>query len=290
MSTVTDALGATLTLPDTGPAPDPQPGDYWVLSTDNHDRAVILVSATGRGGHVLAWPVTAATFEGGYPTFTDQLEGQEVTVWPEMEFGLSLVTLDRVIGRGPGTRIMRAVVAAIEDGEPLPTLGAANLDGPGAIDALDRVCRQAWELAELEWPRAVIGEGVLNNDFLHEHAITATLLREVLQVEPGRAADLAGAFTIPTPAEADAVAALTETSLGVEVLAPAAGPEVDALSAPTVKADIRELTVHLNISESLARTTVLVQALHAARQAPGEAQDQVRARVQHALDDLLDRR
>src|SRR3954451_20786520 len=120
MNAITDAIGGILTVPDTGAAPDPAPGQFWIVSSDDEDRAVVLVSATGRGSFVLAWPVTTQTPNGIYPAFTFQLGGQDVTVWPELEFGLSLVALDRMVGAGPDTRTMRQIVAAIEDREPLP--------------------------------------------------------------------------------------------------------------------------------------------------------------------------
>mgnify|MGYP001792085526 CR=1 FL=1 len=157
MNTITDALGGILIVPDTGAVPDPSPGQFWIVSSDDEDRGVVLVSATGRGSFVLAWPVTAATPNGVYPAFAFQLHGHDVMVWPELEFGLSLVALDRMVGPGPDTRTMRQIVAAIEDREPLPIGDLPHADTPDAVARLDQSGRQAWEGPRRQWQRPGVG-------------------------------------------------------------------------------------------------------------------------------------
>jgi len=286
MSDIVDALGATLNVPDTGTAPDPAPGQFWVVAYDAVDRAVVLVSATGRGDHVLAWPVTAATPHAGYPTLSHRFGGQEFTVWPELEFGLALVALDRMIGPGPSTRLMREVIAAIEDRGPMPTGPGPAPDTPEELEAIDLNSRQAWALADLEWPRAVVGEGVVDVELLRERGIDTTGLRELLHVEPGRAADLATGAALPTQSEVDA---LSETVDVVRrgVLIPASGSEVAALSRPRFKAGVSQVASRLDLPENVARSRILHRSLAAARQQYGEPDTQAQARVEHAINDLL---
>lgn len=287
MNAITDALGGILIVPDMGAVPDPSPGQFWIVSSDDEDRGVVLVSATGRGSFVLAWPVTAATPNGVYPAFAFQLHGHDVTVWPELEFGLSLVVLDRMIGPGPDTRTMRQIVAAIEDREPLPIGDMPHADTPDALSEIDRICDQAWALADLEWPRPVLGEGVLDPGLLRSHDLDAVRLRDALAVPPGRAADLASGATIPTAAEVEAITALTHLASADGVLVPADGPEVVEMSAPRYKARIRALVARGGLHENAARTAVLHGALQAARQGAGEERDEVRARIDRAIEDLL---
>jgi hypothetical protein len=287
MNAITDAIGGILTVPDTGAVPDPSPGQFWIVSFDDEDRGVVLVSATGRGNFVLAWPVTAATPNGVYPAFAFQFDLQDVMVWPELEFGLSLVVLDRMIGLGPDTRTMRQIVAAIEDREPLPIGDLPRADTPYALAEIGKICDQAWELADLEWPRPLLGEGVLDPDLLRSHDVDATRLRDLLAVPPGRAADLASGATIPTPAEVEAITALTHAATADGVLVPADGPEVIEMSAPRYKARIRALVARRGLHENAARTAVLHGALQAARQGAGDRHDEVRARIDRAIEDLL---
>jgi hypothetical protein len=287
MNAITDAIGGTLTVPDTGAAPDPAPGQFWIVSSDDEDRGVVLVSATGRGSFVLAWPVTAATPNGVYPAFAFQLDRQEVTVWPELEFGLPLVALDRIAGAGPGTRTMRQIVAAVEDREPLPIGDLPHADTPDALAEIDKVCNQAWELADLEWPRPVLGEAVLDAELLRSNDVDATRLRDALAVPPGRAADLVSGAIIPTAAEVEAVTALTQVDPAHSVLVPADGPEVLEISTPRYKARIRALVARRGLLENAARTAVLHGALQAARQGAGDRRNEVRARIDRAIEDLL---
>jgi len=286
MSAIVDALGATLNVPDTGTTPDPAPGQFWVVAYDNVDRAVVLVSATGRGDHVLAWPVTAATPHAGYPTLSHRLGDKELTVWPELEFGLALVALDRMIGSGPSTRLMREVIAAIEDRGPMPTGTEPGPDTPEVLAAIDLNSRQAWALADLEWPRAVVGEGVVDAELLRERGIDTTDLRELLHVEPGRAADLAAGAALPTQSEVDALSE-TVDHVGRGVLIPASGSEVAALSSPRLKARIRQVASRLDLPENVARSRILHRSLAAARQQYGDPETQAQARVEHAINDLL---
>lgn len=287
MNTVIDALGGVLSVPDRGAAPDPAPGQFWVVSSDSEDRGVVLVSATDRGRCLLAWPVTAATPNAVYPAFTYQLNGQNITVWPELEFGLSLVALDRMVGAGPNTRIMRQIVAAIEDREPLPIGDLPQGDTPDAIAEIDSVCQQAWEFADLEWPRAVVGEGILDRDLLLRNGLDAAKLRDALKVLPGQAADLASGATNPTSAEVEVIAALTGVDHPGDVLVAAEGPEVSEISMPIFKAGIREVMSRRGWSENTARAAVLHGALRAARQGAGEERDQIRGRINRAIEDLL---
>jgi hypothetical protein len=287
MNAITDAIGGILTVPDTGAAPDPSPGQFWIVSSDDEDRGVVLVSATGRGSFVLAWPVTAATPNGVYPAFVFQLDWQDVMVWPELEFGLSLVALDRMVGPGPDTRTMRQIVAAIEDREPLPIGDLPHADTRDALAEIDKICDQAGEFADLEWPRPVVGEGVLDPDLLRSHDVDATQLRDALAVPPGRAADLASGTTIPTASEVEALTALTHAAPADGVLVPADGPEVVEMSAPRYKARIRGLVARRGLHENAARTAVLHGALQAARQGAGDQRDEVRARIDRAIEDLL---
>lgn len=286
MSAITDALGATLHVSDAGTTPEPGPGQFWVVAYDGVDRALVLISATGRGDHVLAWPVTVAIPNAGYPTLNHPVGGEEVTLWPELEFGLALVALDRMVASGPSTRVLREVVAAIEDLEPIPNGTGLTPDTPEMLEAVDLCSRQAWALADLEWPRAVVGEGVVDAELLLEAGLETTRLRELLHVEPGRAADLAVGVALPTQAEVDVLSEAAETT-DRDVLVPASGPEVAALSSPSLKARIKQVAHRMDVSENTARSTILHRSLAAARQQYGDPDAQARARVENSINELL---
>jgi hypothetical protein len=289
MRPISDALGRALVVADAGGAPDPAPGQFWVVSTDSRDVAVVLVSATGRGDHVLAWPITAVT-DAGYPTFGYSLGGQPVTVWPELEFGLSLTALDRVVGPGPPSRVMRSVVAAIEDRDPLPVEDAAQPGSGPDREVLDRVCTQAWQLADLEWPRSVAGEGVFDPERLHDAGLDGPRLREVLGAAPGRAADLVAGAAIPSRAELDTIASAVFFHRAEDLLRPAWGPEVALFVRPRYKRDARRVAAHLGLSENAARSVILERALAAARQAPGDTEEAAAARLDDAVAQLMGER
>lgn len=214
--------------------------------------------------------------------------GQDITIWPELEFGLSLIALDRMVGTGPSTRAMRETVAAIEDRDPLPIGDLPHQDTPDALAEIEKVCDQAWRLADLEWPRAVLGEGVLDAELLRISNVDAARLRDDLAVPPGRAADLASGVAMPTAEEVEVVSALTHSSTGEHVLVPAGGAEVLEMSAPRYKARIRKLGARHGLRENVARTIVLQSSLKAARQSAGEQRDEVRARLDRAIEDLLE--
>lgn len=287
MTPITDALGGTLVVGDVGAASDPAPGEFWVVSTDGRDVAVVLVSAVGRGDHVLVWPITA-TVVGGYPTFDSRLGDQLVTVWPELEFGLSVTALDRMVGSGPSTREMRSVVAAIEDRGPLPVDRAAEPGSGPDPDVLDRLCRQAWQLADLGWPRAVIGEGVFDQQRLRDAGLDGPRLRKVLGVAPGRAADLFAGTSVPSRPELETVTSAAAVDRPEDLLRPPSGAEVVQLARPRAKRDVRRVAAHLNLSENAARSVILDRALAAARQQPGDAEDAAAARLRDAVDQLMD--
>ena len=288
MTPIIDALGGTLMVADAGATPDPAPGEFWVVSTDGSDVALVLVAATGRGDHVLVWPVTAGVAGSGYPTFGYRLGDQLVTVWPELEFGLSLTALDRMIGSGPSTRAMRSVVAAIEDRDPLPVDDAAEPGSGPDGDALDRLCRQAWQLADLGWPRAVSGEGVFDPERLREVGLDGPRLREVLRAAPGRAADLVAGTSVPSRPELETVASAAAVDRPEDLLRPASGAEVVQLARPRAKRDVRRVAARLRLSENAARSAILDRALLAARQSPGDTEDAAAARVRDAVDQLMD--
>ena len=261
-----------------------------MVSTNGSDVAVVLVAATGRGDHVLVWPVSAAVGDSGYPTFGYRLGDQLVTVWPELEFGLSLTALDRMIGSGPSTRAMRSVVAAIEDRDSLPFEDSPEPSSDPDEDALDRLCRQAWQLADLGWPGAVSGEGVFDAERLREVGLDGPRLREVLRAAPGRVADLLAGTSMPSRSELETVASAAAVDRPEDLLRPASGPEVAQLARPRAKRDVRRVAAHLMLSENAARSVILDRALLAARQSPGEAEDAAAARVRHAIDQLMDSR
>jgi hypothetical protein len=286
MRPIIDALGGTLVVADAGATPDPAPGEFWVVSTDGSDVAVVLVSAIGRGDHVLVWPVTAEV-TGGYPTFGHRLGDQLVTLWPELEFGLSLTALDRMVGPGPSTRAMRSVVAAIEDRDPLPVDHAAEPGAGPDWDVLDRLCRQAWQLADLGWPRAVSGEGVFDPQRLRDAGIDGPRLRAVLRIAPGRAADLVVGTSMPSRPELETVASAAAVDPPEDLLRPASGAEVVQLARPSAKHDVQRVAAHLRLSENAARSVILDRALVAARQQPGDAEDAAAARVRDAVDQLM---
>ena len=287
MSAIVDALGGTLNVPDTGTTPDPAPGQFWVVAYDADDRAVVLVSATDRGDHVLAWPVAAAISNAGYPTFAYRLGDQDLTIWPELEFGLALVSLDRMIGEGPSSRQMRQMIAAIEDRDPLPAGGEPAADTPEALRAIDLTCRLVWALAELEWPRAVVGEGVLDANLLREWGLAGTDLRDLLGVEPGRAADLVSGTSMPTQSDVD-ILSQTIGHAGSALLMPASGSEVTAMSRPRSKSRITQVALRHSVTENAARSQILNRSLAAARQQYGDHDVQAQARVERAIDELLD--
>ncbi|MFC8730923.1 hypothetical protein ACFT5B_00495 [Luteimicrobium sp. NPDC057192] len=287
MTNLLDALGGDLTLPETYSTPEPAPGQLWLVGYDGRTLGVVLVVAA-RGRTVLAWPVTAANAAASAPSFPWTLGTQEVVIWPEAEFGLSLVTLDRCFGAGPDSRTLRLISAAVSDDEVLPILAYPPGDDEANLDALDAVCRQAWSLADLEWPRVVPDEAVLDPQTLEAAGVTPTDLREELALPPGRAIELASAGLSPNDEEFAQLVDWLPRRGAEHALVPAFGPEVDEMSSPTFKARIARVAAFRSLDESGARDLVLAKARRAARQETGTARAMTRARITHAIDELLE--
>lgn len=286
VTTLLDALGGGLTLPETHSTPQPAPGQFWLVGYDGRTLGVVLVVAA-RGRTMLAWPVTAANADATTPAFPWKLDTQDVVIWPESEFGLSLVALDRCLGVGPDSRTLRLISAAVSDDEDLPVPACPPGDEEANLDALDAVCLQAWSLADLEWPRVVPNEAVLDPAMLEATGVTPSELHEQLDLSPGRAIELASAAASPNDEEFSRLAEWLPSRGAEHALVPAYGPEVNEISSPTFKARIAQVAVFRRLDESEARDLVLAKARRAARQETGNAHAMTRARIAHAIDDLL---
>ena len=287
MTKLLDALGGDLSLPETHSAPEPVPGQFWLVGYDGRTLGVILVVAV-RGRTALAWPVTAANAAASTPAFPWTLGTQDLAIWPEAEFGISLVALDRCLGTGPDSRTLRLISAAVTDDEALPVPACSPGDDEANLDALDAVCRQAWRLADLEWPRVVPGESFLDPAVLEAAGVTPTVLHEQLGLPPGRAIELASAGASPSDEEFVRLAQWLPHHGAAHALVPAHGPEVDEMSSPTFKEPIVRVAAFTSLDESGARNLVLGKARRAARQDVGTTRAMTRARITHAIDELLE--
>lgn len=287
MTTLLDALGGDLTFPRSRSTPEPAPGQLWLVGYDGRSLGVVLVVAA-RGSTMLAWPVTAANSAASMPAFPWTLGTDDVVIWPEAEFGISLVALDTCLGAGPDSLTLRRIWAAVSSDEDLPIPACPPGDDEANLDALDAVCRQAWSLAELEWPRVVPNEAVLDPATLEAAGVTPTDLHEQLDLSPGRAIELASAGASPSDEEFIRLAEWLPRQGAEHALVPAYGPEVDELSSPTFKARIAQVATVRRLDESGARDLVLAMARRAARQEIGTARAMTRARITHAIDELLE--
>jgi len=287
LTNLLDALGGDLSLPETHSAPEPAAGQLWLVGYDGRTLGVVLVVAA-RGRSVLAWPVTAANAAASTPAFPWMLGTQDLAIWPEAEFGISLVALDRLLGMGPDSRTLRLISAAVTDDEDLPIPACPPGDDEANLDALDAVCRQAWRLADLEWPRVLPGEALLDPATLEAAGVTPAVLREQLGVPPGRAIELVSAGASPNDEEFVRLAQWLPHHGAAQALVPAHGPEVDEMSSPAFKGPILRVAAFRRLDESSARNLVLAKARRAARQETGTARAMTRARITHAIDELLE--
>lgn len=288
--TLTDALGSPLRLPAEGDDPRPGVGDAWVVSTDGHDRGLVLVAAT-REMHVLAWPLTNPSEDAAAPAFTLDTPGMgRMVAWPDAEFGLSMASLDRRLGRVLDDRIMREVRWAVTEGETEVEIAwCPTIESPEAEAAFEAVCWQAWDLGDWLWPSADAGIGVFDGELLRENDLDAERLAQVWAAKPGRTSALVRGTKVPTPEEIDAVLRLLPTPLEAEdVLAPVADSDAQVIALPAFKHDVVMLMGQMGATEQQARTTLWERSSQAARQTThAEPSETARARVQFALGQLL---
>lgn len=287
MIEITDALGAQLTLTPADAEPELAPGQFWIAGFDGASIALVLVVAT-RGRTVLAWPVSGPSQVASAPAFSWSIGDRGVVVWPEAEFGLSTVTLETFVAEGPHSKVLRLIVGAIEDREPLPIEQLPTLNDRTALAALDAMCRQAWSLADLEWPRAVPDQAVLDPEVIEEAGIgPAVIQTAVRSAAPGHAADLASGRALVNSVEFSRLRDLLADRELPHALVPAFGVDVDEMSLPMFKRRIAQVAVRSGSDEASTRSRVLARSRRAARQEAGSERDQARSRLMHAIEELL---
>lgn len=289
--TFIDALCSPLELPATGTHGIPKTGECWVLSDSGEDCGVVVIVRV-RQTHVIAWVVTSACPAASYPTFVVDLPiVGRVEVWPESEFGMSLSSLDRCLGQALVKEQVRNVVWSIEKLERSDAVSMRPpSDDPTSIEALSRVCMQAWALGDLSWPNAEIGSAVFDTQVLVNGSVTPKSLASTLSLPPNRASQLFQGQAVPNKEQVESVLALLPTSLAAEgVLRPQADGYTDLISLPEYKEKLNEVRAKKRLTESQARSTVWEKSLVlAARQSQAELPSAMRERVAFALDQLLE--
>lgn len=266
----------------------PEVGDIWQTSWDESDLVPILVSAV-RPTYVMAWPVTGDFEVAIDPAFL--LDGSRVglpqcsAAWPSAECGTGLFLLDRLLGRVEQPRFVTEMRAALHGvGEVPDGVFALDADDPARLAALRDVVESAQRLADIEWPAAIPGEGVLASEAIGEFSLTPRSLAQILPgAPPGQVAAIAAQEQAPTPEQVAALASRLEAE-PLDLLEARYGPEIDVLDQPVWKPRIRALSAARHVPERAARNLVVAGAARAARQA-GSREDPgaVVARVEAAL-------
>lgn len=287
MTTLIDALGHEIEVEHNG-APTARVGELWLTSWDGRPVALIVVAAV-RDGYALGWPVTAATGHDTYPCvpLPDDGAGQNLTAWPDAEFGLSLALLDSRVSAPFDAKTVRLIVGAVRGDTDMPVPAEPDRPSPEADADLDAVAGQAWAVGDVDWPLATPGHGVLNTDVLAQAGVDARGLAESLRVPAVRASQLAAGHAVPT---SDELARIGDSVADVDdLLVAPSGDEVDAIMHPRFKARIVAVANAEGVTEADARTRLYVIAEPmAARHTPGTtASEAATARVDAALDQML---
>ena len=286
MSTILDALGAPLHLPEQGTTSTPRIGDLWEIAWDGKPLAIVLIAGL-RDTYVMAWPITAPTGRETFPCFTLITEPLgNLVVWPDAEFGLTRAALRRCI-----------IPDALPDKDIRMTLGALEginepphefCDGPESDDAdadLLAVCSQAWTLGDIDWP-TLSNAGVIRSETWDAAGLTPRDIGRLLGSTPARAADLYAGEVAPTEQEIARLEAAAPS--GIEYDLPD-GVEVVALMHPKFKQRIEELAARQESAESKARDGLLPMSRVAARQSSEhDALEAAMHRVDAALNAALD--
>lgn len=292
MTSFQDALGRQVTLPDAeGTAASPVVGELWLTSWEGGALALVVVGAV-RDGYVLGWPVTVSTRDDTYPSVPFGLsatDGSDVglVAWPDAEFGMSTALLDTCYGAPFDAKTVRLIVGAVSGDCDMPVPACENVPSEAAEADLERVCAQAWDLGDIEWPLSIPGHGVLDQDEIRKSGVDARALAGMLHVSPARAASLAAGRAVPTQTELEALESL-DLHRDSMFTAPS-GAEVEAIVHPRFKSRIVAVTRQERLSEAAVRTWLYSEAEPlAARHQPGRSQaDEAAARVEAALDRLL---
>lgn len=290
MAVMIDALGATMTLPDgdSRPPAAPQVGEAWVTAWDGDPLAVVVISAV-RSGYVLAWPVTATSGRETAPCIPITLHHgpADLMVWPDAEFSMSRVLLSQSLGAAFTDKEVRLVIGALRGECDMPVPTATSPNTPEAENDLVEVCAQAWNLADIRWPIAERGIGVLSPDVLSDLGFDGPRIGDLLAVPPKRAAGLGEGRVVPTTQEIERLVAAGLPAEGL--LIEPHGAEVDALLHPRFKARLEEIAARRGMSESMARTSAysLAESLAARGKASSTPEGEALSRVDVALDQLL---
>jgi hypothetical protein len=288
--TLVDALGEPITVPGVGERKAPHPGECWVLSKDEEDRGIVVVVRV-RSSFVTAWIVTSESPMASFPTAVIHVPGVgRLEVWPESEFGVSMSALDRCLGFVLSPEQLRSILWSASKGTPQDGVEMCpHTDRPEALEALSSVCLQAWELGDNAWPKAEPDSGVFDTEVLQDNGITPSDLVPSPGGSAFRASRLFAGEVVPTEPEVGTVLSLMPPDTSAEdVLQPQADNDASVISFPDHKQRIGELRRKRHVSEDRARSMTWEMATsRAARQSNRDSLDAARARVDSALDQLL---
>lgn len=277
MTTITDALGAAIPLPELGGSKAPRVGDLWEAAWNGESLALVLIAGL-RDTYLLVWPVTSASGHETFPCFpfaTPEISDTTLIAWPDAEFGLSQAVLRTCIAREPLTdKEVRLIVGALEDDTDLPRKFCNAPESDQADNDLLRVCSQAWKLGDIEWPTAA-STGVISRSTWDEAGLDPRSMATSMGISAARAVDLYLGEASPTDNEHEQLADAFPPVFDLE--APDS-LEVRAQMHPRFKLRLEQVADFLHVNEAAARDVLLRQARVAARQ-PDE-QDALEAAMQ----------
>lgn len=294
MPTIVDALGTGIELPAVGTIADPKPGELWVVRNDGEDMAIVLIVATS-ASRALVWPVTARRDWDSYPAIHFDGPGveQQLTGWPMAEFGMSISALGRCVAAPfDANKIVhiRILVENAFDSERFERYAlnfALDQESDEFLDGIDAVCRQAWSIADLEWPAQQPGVSAFDKEALEQHGIDAALIAQELPVNPHRASQLLQGQLIPTTEDLEILARAASISNISSLLMEPRGQMVNETVRPVYKQDIEAVAGRRSITEDAARSLVFNESQVAARQSSRNGEDAISARVRDAITRLL---
>ena len=199
---------------------------------------------------------------------------------------MSKALLDRRLGSVLTDRTMLAIRLGMIDGElPADVAFAEERDDAEANSALDRVCRSASALCEIEWTTPTPGISPIDVAWAKDHNLTL-VLGELVEGSPAVIRDIAAGLRPLPAAVIDEVTNRYDVAW-TEFLAPIAGDEVSALNDPSRKHMIVDIAARARQSEAEVRSAAWQKSMRAARQTAGSAKERVAARIDQALQELL---
>ncbi|HEY4267411.1 MAG TPA: hypothetical protein VGM94_04375 [Galbitalea sp.] len=261
---------------------DPAPGDLWTVSWNAQIYGVVLVGQVHED-HSTVYPVLPSLGVQDRSLLRVRVDDSvDVDCWIGAGFGMGNFMFESLALSPLDGHLVQDAIRRYHSEDDEPRGDQATLR-----NGAERAVSLAQKAGRVEWPRAVVGEAVLDSAVLIDCGLDMRAFRDLLGVTPGAASKLwSGQFLID---EAQAAVISERIQVLPDVfLIPFFGPEELEMVRPRTKWSIRIVSQRYGEDEPSTRSRALRAALRSGR-APAGGDDRARARasVDNALQELI---